>query len=400
MAGRNAQLMTEDDGGDPGEGGPLPNGSTIDLTPPPGPNGQPQARQREPEIDFEIVDTDDNYRPINQPREAALTDAEPGDGTLLDKRRRDEQQQQRRQGSEAKRPRRQRWQEGRDRTLQELEEVKRQNAELIAWKAQIEPRLGAMDEKGVRDSIAQVDRLIQDEVQKFEVAEDRLTDAIKRLAQGDETATADLKAAQRARDAAVIRGQQLEGHKVGLRNHAANAARQETQRQQPQQVEQPQAPQPLPRAVQALVEDFADKHDWYSIEGNDRDSRIVRIIDEEVANDGFRPDSQDYWDEIETRMRDALPHRFQEERPAQRQQPQQRQRPADPRRQGPMTAGPTDRAPKPGANQVFLSPERKDALVKAGVMDADGTVTNKQKFINICKGYQSIDRESGVGVRQ
>jgi hypothetical protein len=397
---RNAALLIEQDDGpmDDEPQGPS-NGSTIDLTPPPAEGmqaRQPQARQRQPEPDIEIVETDDQYRPLNQPqrREAALTDQDEGDGTLLDQRRRDEQ----RRGNERPAPRRKRVQEGRERTFAEMEALRRQNEELLAWKEQVEGRLSTVDAEGIKTRVSEIDQRIQGQVQRFEQAEDRMTAAMTRLAQGDETASADLKQAMRERDAAVITGNQLENAKRQLVHQSQQRPQaQVRQDQQPQQPPAQQAPELSPR-VQAYVEDFVDRHDWYSVDGRDRDSKIMRVLDEEVANDGFRPDTQDYWDELEKRAAEALPHRFQGQQ--QQAQPQARPRAADPRRNGPMVSGAGERPAKPGSNQVFISPERRDALVKAGVMDADGTVTNKTKFLNICKGYQAIDRENGVGVRQ
>lgn len=403
MARQAALLSEQDDSELDDQPQQHSNGAAVDLTPPAAEGQrQPQARQRPAEPDLDVVFTDENMQPIGQPREAALTDTEGGDGTLLDTRRREEQQQERqRRGNERPQPRRNRVKDGRERTFAEMADLKRQNAELLEWKKQVEGRLGTVDANEVKNRIADIDNRIHGQVQRFESAEERVTDAMARLAQGDEAAKGELKVAMRERDAAVITGNQLENAKRALIQQAQQPQRQSQPQQQEQQPQRQEVPQLAPR-VQAYVEDFVDRHDWYHIDGNDRDSKIMRVLDEEIANDGFRPDTQDYWDELEARGKEALPHRFQDGQPARQVQPQPQPRPraADPQRRGPMVSGAAERSARPGSNQVFLSPERKDALIKAGVMDGDGTVTDKNKFVKICKGYQTIDRENGVGVRQ
>ena len=49
---------------------------------------------------------------------------------------------------------------------------------------------------------------------------------------------------------------------------------------------------------------------WYDPSGNNLDSRIVQAIDADLYNEGYDPESQDYWEELTDRVKDRLPHHF------------------------------------------------------------------------------------------
>lgn len=58
------------------------------------------------------------------------------------------------------------------------------------------------------------------------------------------------------------------------------------------------------------VDEFQKRFAWYAPAGADADSALVRALDSEVAQMGFDPRTSDYWDELQDRMRERLPHRF------------------------------------------------------------------------------------------
>lgn len=407
MAGRQSSVLIESDG--PDDAPNMQDAVTIDLMPPSAPrqDNSQQSRQSGGGDEIEIVDVD-SLQPVDisqsrtapqQGRDASLSEQDQGDGSYLDTQRAQSR-------GEDKPSRRQREKLHRDRNKQEIESLRLQNEELIRWRDSVEPRLSTIDQNRVRDTIANLDRAISDQTTVFQNAERQIVDAMTLIAQGDEGAKQTLLAAMRARDSAVINGQQFQNQKRQLVAVSQRAPADTNGQQQPQQQRQVQQPQQLAPVVQARVMDFADDHPWYDPNGNDDDSRAVLRIDREVAADGFNPEGRDYWREIEDRMRDELPHRY-ETKTQPRQngngaQAQQRQEQPAPQRRGPMTGGAADRGPTtPGKSQVFLDPERKNALILAGALDRDGrTVANKEKFARIVKGYQSYDRENGIGVRQ
>jgi hypothetical protein len=81
--------------------------------------------------------------------------------------------------------------------------------------------------------------------------------------------------------------------------------------QQQQQAYAQQAPRPDPRA-----EEWAEKNDWY---GRDvaMTSAAQGIHAQLISIERFDPTSDEYYDELDRRIRDAFPHRFQEEQAVQ-----------------------------------------------------------------------------------
>jgi hypothetical protein len=56
---------------------------------------------------------------------------------------------------------------------------------------------------------------------------------------------------------------------------------------------------------------FVNKNkSWYSPEGDNRDSKVVLTIDADLYREGYDPESKEYWDELEDRCKEYLPHRF------------------------------------------------------------------------------------------
>jgi hypothetical protein len=165
--------------------------------------------------------------------------------------------------------------------------------------------------------------------------------------------------------------------------------------------------------VRARVEEFQDKYPWYDTRNVDNSgrptdwkTRAVLDIDYEVAQDGFTPNTDDYWAEVEDRMRERLPAsafsdagRRQESR-GRDDAPPRRQAEAEPppQRRGPAMPSAGDRSNNPnagGPRRVHLTPGRKEALMQAGVLASDGrTVNNPERFQRYLKQYDAFDREN------
>lgn len=146
--------------------------------------------------------------------------------------------------------------------------------------------------------------------------------------------------------------------------------------------EQPRpAPQPAVDDVAlAHAKEFIKDHSWYSPEGKDESSAIVLAIDNALVKEGFNPRSEDYWDELRDRVRRRLPEKFEEAAaPAARKTERQA-------RGGPAVGSGREHAPTSTRREVYISPERKAALIEAGVWD-DPVL--RQKYI---KKYMEYDR--------
>lgn len=61
---------------------------------------------------------------------------------------------------------------------------------------------------------------------------------------------------------------------------------------------------------------FVTRHkSWYDPNGGNRDSKIVLAIDADLYNEGYDPEDKDYWEELESRCKEYLPHRFKGQAP-------------------------------------------------------------------------------------
>jgi hypothetical protein len=154
------------------------------------------------------------------------------------------------------------------------------------------------------------------------------------------------------------------------------------------------APEPReldPRHV-AHAQQFMIDNDWWDPTGRDQDSATVLQIDRSLVQEGFNPVTKEYWDELRARTEEALPNRF-DSRTGDRggddeggQGNGQRQ----PRSRGPQfRTGGRERPLK--KNEVYISPERKEAMIEAGVWD-DPVLRNKY-----LKSYADYDQQAAEG---
>ena len=93
---------------------------------------------------------------------------------------------------------------------------------------------------------------------------------------------------------------------VANQQRAAWAAQQQAAAQQPQPVQQPVQQQ---RQVDPRVEEWAEKNKWYG-----RDTVMTHaawgIHRQLIQVEGFDPSSDEYYDELDKRIRDAFPQKF------------------------------------------------------------------------------------------
>ena len=134
------------------------------------------------------------------------------------------------------------------------------------------------------------------------------------------------------------------------------------------------------------AKEFIQDNPWYDMSGGDEDSAIVLAIDGALMREGFKPDSEEYWDELRDRAARRLPERFKEtkrsESRSERDEPRQQRQ----TRGGPSIGSGREHAPTSTRTEVYISPERKQALIDAGVWD-DPVLRNKY-----VKRYAEYDR--------
>lgn len=145
-------------------------------------------------------------------------------------------------------------------------------------------------------------------------------------------------------------------------------------------VPQPQAPQaaqgPNPRVKQLRDNWLAQNGSWYKPGSADEDSAIAFAIDQTIAREGYKPDTEEYWGELDRRLRNRLPHRYENRQ-------QQSPRSA-------VTGSGREVAPQGGSgSKITLSAERVRALKDAGMWD------DKAKRDKAIASYLKYDRERG-----
>ena len=106
-------------------------------------------------------------------------------------------------------------------------------------------------------------------------------------------------------------------------------------------------------------------------------SLVAKAIDGGLIAEGFDPSSKKYWKELDRRLAERLPHRFDNEDDEDYNQPKSGRR-------GPPVGGSRDITP--GKRQVYVSPERVQALKDAGYWD------DPQARERMLKAYSNYDR--------
>lgn len=251
-----------------------------------------------------------------------------------------------------------RRQEKQDRKQRREEAIKRDKTELDFLRKRnddLERRLTAQEERSHRGDLSALDNAIKQAQSEAEMAERVIAKAVA-AGNGD-----DVTKAMRYRDQALARANQLSQQK-----QAANA----------RPVQQSQ----MDDRTMQYAQEFMRDNPWYDIQGRDEDSAIVMAIDQSLAKDGYDPRSEEYWSELRTRAARRLPDRFGSQRPAAKE-------PRTPRG-GPAVGSGKEHAPATTRKEIYISPERKQALVDAGVWD-DPVL--RQKYV---KRYAEYDRQN------
>jgi hypothetical protein len=218
-------------------------------------------------------------------------------------------------------------------------------------------RLAAVENTAASYQFAQIDKAIEDEATRVEYAKMKMLQATQA---GDATAQVDFleqltEAKQRLKEVQYHKKQQLDQAKAPKQN----------------------VPNPISTEVQQNATQWLKKNSWYDPQARDTDSRIAKVIDQELASDGWDPSDPEYWDELDSRLSSRLPHRY-----ATKGGNNLRK-----------SAGPTassrvanSSSAKPGA--ITISRERVQAIKDAGAWD---DVEKRNKMI---RAYAQYDRQN------
>ena len=271
-------------------------------------------------------------------------------------------------GSEEERDsiRERRRQEKQDRKQRRDEAIKRDKIELDFLRKRnddLERRVTVQEQRTHNLDLSAFDGAIAKAAQEAEMA-DRVI--AKAVAAGNGE---DVTQAMRYRDQAIAKIQQL------------NFQKQQVAQQKPQ-------PQQIDDLTLRYAQDFIKENPWYDAQGRDEDSAIVIAIDQALAKDGFNPQTEEYWDELRKRAARRLPERFEADSPRRGGNDKAEPREVRQPRGGPAVGSGREHAPTSTRKEVYISPERKQALVEAGVWD-DPVL--RSKYV---KRYAEYDRQN------
>ena len=215
-------------------------------------------------------------------------------------------------------------------------------------------RLAAVESTASSYQFAQIDKAIEDEATRVEYAKMKMMQAAQN---GDAAGQVEYleqltEAKQRLNQAQHYRQQQLEATKAPKQN----------------------VPTPVSNDVQKLATGWLKKNSWYDPQARDTDSRIAKVVDQELVADGWDPSDPEYWEELDSRLSSRLPHRYTSQGGAKKR--------ANP------TAGSRTVASTQKAGTITLSRERVQAIKDAGAWD---DVSRRNKMI---RAYAEYDRSN------
>lgn len=229
----------------------------------------------------------------------------------------------------------------------ELEFLRQQNAEMLR-------RLQAVEGHAISTNEQSIDARYQQVLNEVRQAEHIMARAAE-AGNGD-----DMIAAMRIRDEAMAAAQQLQASKQQVAQVREQVAR----------------PQVDPRVTNYAAE-WVSANPWYDPNGRDEDSRITKAIDDGLVREGYNPASRTYWEELTRRVAARIGD---DDGAAE----------ARPKRKAPPTGTGREHAPASTRKEVYVTPERKAAMIEAGIWDDPVARTR------VLKAYQEYDKQGSA----
>ena len=211
--------------------------------------------------------------------------------------------------------------------------LKKQNQELAE-------RLAAVEKKTSGAELARIDKAIEDSGVQVEYAKMKMREAVG-ASDGDGVAKAEEMLYEARR--------KLES----LQSIKNNATRQINQQKPNIQVPDAQ--------VQRLAADWMEDNPWYDPNGRNEESQIAQMIDKRLTEEGFDPTTEDYWEELDGRLKKYLPEKY---NMSYNKPNSSTQRP-----RSVMTSSGRETTATTKANEFRLSPDRVAAIKEAGAWD-------------------------------
>jgi hypothetical protein len=216
-------------------------------------------------------------------------------------------------------------------------------------------RLAAVENTAASYQFAQLDKALEDEATRVEYAKMKMVQAAQ---SGDVNSQMEYleqltEAKQRLQQVQHYKKEQLEAAKSPKQN----------------------VPNPTTTEVQQNATRWLKKNSWFDPQARDTDSRIAKVIDQELAADGWDPSDSEYWDELDSRLSSRLPHRY-------------TSKGGSSKRANPTASSRVSNAGASKPGTITLSRERVSAIKDAGAWD------DVEKRNRMIRAYAQYDREN------
>ena len=236
-----------------------------------------------------------------------------------------------------------------------LQQLQRENEEF-------KRRLTDVESKTRQTDVMRIDKNIEDTQVRLEYAKMKMAEAVS---------SNDGQAMVEAQDL-------LDEAKANL-NQLVHIKRQVTEQPQRPNLDNVKLPEP---EVQRNAAQWINKNNWYKVDGTDRDSRVTLKASEMLVEEGWDPKDPDYWDELDSRLQKALPHRYNDSTDSNSTVRKPRNVVGSSGREASAAYGGTNRT------QFVLTPERVNAMKEVGAWE---NPVRKQKMI---ENFIKFDRQN------
>lgn len=258
----------------------------------------------------------------------------------------DDREEIRRKRREEKAERAQRRKAAIERDKNELNFLRQQNEELMR-------RVQNVEKFTHSTNVASINAKIQDSLEEVRAAEHIIAQAVE-AGNGSDVAKA-----MRIRDDAMAQANKLQLYKKQVESKALQT-----------KTADPSLAPPAENLAVKLAADWVKMNSWYDPQTGDERSKKVLAIDQSLANEGYNPNSLEYWRELDKRV---------EAEGITRKKSTQG---------GPPIGSGRSDSSRTSRNEVYISPERKQAMIDAGVWEDSAA---RQRYL---KAYAKWDRDN------
>ena len=250
---------------------------------------KPESKEEEDKVDFEVEKTSED----KEEKVEAVVEEKPVAETKTETKKEDTQPEE--QPDEAKDIESERAQKRIRQLVRQRKEKEEEVARLLADKQELEKRLTTNQSNQfdlTKTSIESQEKSLENQLN---LAKQNYLDAFEKDDKNQ------LLKAQEALNEAQINLNNIKSNKVNFDKDYENY--QNSIKQQPVQQSQPQQPQYDPKAVA-----WAEKNEWF---GQDKMMTAAALaLDAQLKDEGFNPADDDFYKEVDVRLKDAFPNKF------------------------------------------------------------------------------------------